>query len=98
MTYVHDPASRLTEKWMPNGVKTRYQYNSDNTLSQSRTHQWHHPPYKYVYDELNRLKEVRNNTTDALIESYAHDALGHRTQKTVGSTVYFYQYDLAHQL
>ena len=39
-------------------------------------------PYKYVYDPLNRLAEVRNNTTNALIESYAFDPLGNRTQKT----------------
>jgi len=36
-------------------------------------------PYKYVYDPLNRLSEVRNNTTNALIESYAFDPLGNRT-------------------
>ena len=27
-------AGRLTEKWLPNGVNTRYQYNPDNTLAQ----------------------------------------------------------------
>jgi hypothetical protein len=37
-------------------------------------------PYKYVYDALNRLT-VRNNTTNAVIETSAYDALNNQTSK-----------------
>lgn len=55
-------------------------------------------PYKYVYDELTRLTEVRNNTTDNLLEGYAYDPLGNRRTKTSGGTTLAYFYDDANQL
>jgi RHS repeat-associated protein len=55
-------------------------------------------PYKYVYDELNRLKEVRNNTTNALIEGYGYDPLNNRLTKTDGTNTVYYIYDDANQL
>ena len=30
----YDAGGRLKEKWLPNQVTTRYNYNSDNTLTQ----------------------------------------------------------------
>ena len=30
----YDASDRLKEKWLPNQVNTRYNYNSDNTLTQ----------------------------------------------------------------
>ena len=30
----YDAGGRLKEKWLPNGVNTRYGYNTDNTLTQ----------------------------------------------------------------
>ena len=30
----YDAGGRLKEKWLPNQVNTRYNYNSDNTLTQ----------------------------------------------------------------
>jgi RHS repeat-associated protein len=55
-------------------------------------------PYKYVYDELNRLTEVRNNSTSALIESTSYDPLNNRLAKSNGVTVTAYVYDSANQL
>src|SRR3972149_4221433 len=43
-------------------------------------------PYKYVYDPLDRLIEVRDNTSNALIESYGFDSLGNRMLKADTST------------
>ena len=58
-------------------------------------------PNKYVYDNLNRLTEVRNNDTNALIESYSFGAVGNRiaSQSSAfgGATVY-YNHDAANQL
>jgi YD repeat-containing protein len=57
-------------------------------------------PYRYGYDPLNRLTEVRNSSTGALLESYTYDPLGNRTSKTNGATLATtaYLYDPAHQL
>ena len=55
-------------------------------------------PYKYVYDELGRLLEVRNNSTNALIEGYTYDPLGNRLSKTDGTTTWTHVHDAGHQL
>lgn len=55
-------------------------------------------PYKYLYDELDRLTEVRNNSTSALIEQYSYDPVGNRTSKSNGVTPVYYLYDSANQL
>jgi RHS repeat-associated protein len=39
--------------------------------------------YKFGYDFENRLVELRNSTTSALIASYRYDALGRRVEKSV---------------
>ena len=57
------------------------------------------PASRYVYDALNRLVEVRDNTTGNLLEAYTYDVLGNRTSKTdsAGGTL-AYVYDAANQL
>lgn len=55
-------------------------------------------PYRYVYDELNRLTEVRNNQTSVLIEGYTYDPLNNRLTKTDGTNTVYYIYDAANQL
>jgi RHS repeat-associated protein len=55
-------------------------------------------PYKYVYDELNRLKETRNNTSNALIESANFDPLHNRTTRSDGVTTWYAITDSANQL
>jgi YD repeat-containing protein len=39
--------------------------------------------YKFGYDFENRLVELRNSTTNALIASYRYDALGRRVEKAI---------------
>jgi RHS repeat-associated protein len=55
-------------------------------------------PYKYVYDALSQLLEVRHKDTNALIESYAYDQWGNRTRRTGDGLTRLYKYDLANQL
>ncbi len=55
-------------------------------------------PYAYGYDALNRLTEVRNASTNALIEGDSYSLLGNRLTKTDGVTTEAYVYDAAHQL
>jgi len=54
--------------------------------------------YKYVYDPLDRLLEVRDNVTTALKEAYTYDSLGNRLTKTDGATTLAYVYDAANQV
>ena len=55
-------------------------------------------PYKYGYDALSRLIEVRNNSTNDLIEAFSYDSLGNRTTRTDGATTWYFNYDAANQL
>lgn len=55
-------------------------------------------PYRYSYDELNRLTEVRNDTTGTLIEGYGYDPLNNRITKTDNSGTVYYIHDDANQL
>ncbi|MCX5805763.1 MAG: hypothetical protein NT010_06815, partial [Proteobacteria bacterium] len=55
-------------------------------------------PYKYIYDALNRLTEVWNNSNNTLKERYSYDPLGNRKTKTDGTNIVYYVYDAANQL
>ncbi|MCX5805758.1 MAG: penicillin-insensitive murein endopeptidase [Proteobacteria bacterium] len=55
-------------------------------------------PYKYIYDALNRLTEVWNNSNNTLKERYGYDPLGNRKTKTDGTNIVYYVYDAANQL
>ncbi|MCX5805760.1 MAG: YD repeat-containing protein [Proteobacteria bacterium] len=55
-------------------------------------------PGIYIYDALNRLTEVRNNSNNTLIEGYSYDPLGNRKTKTDGTNIVYYVYDAANQL
>jgi RHS repeat-associated protein len=55
-------------------------------------------PHRYVYDALDRLIEVRNNTSSALLARYAYDPLGNRITKSDGVSTTAYLYDAANQL
>ena len=55
-------------------------------------------PYKYGYDALSRLTEVRNNSTNDLIEGFTYDSLGNRTTRTDGAMTWYFNYDAANQL
>jgi RHS repeat-associated protein len=83
------------------GIISRHDYTYDgvgNRITHSEQISTTTTPYKYVYDELNRLKEVRNNTTNALIEGYGYDPLNNRLTKTDGTNTVYYIYDDANQL
>ncbi|WP_458250536.1 RHS repeat-associated core domain-containing protein [Geobacter anodireducens] len=55
-------------------------------------------PYQYVYDELHRLTEVRDNSTASLIEGYSYDPLNNRLTRATGTTTYHYLHNDANQL
>jgi RHS repeat-associated protein len=48
---------------------------------------------KFTWDALSRLTEVRNAASNALIATFAYDALGRRVAKASGGTTQRYVYD-----
>jgi RHS repeat-associated protein len=83
------------------GIISQHDYTYDgvgNRITHAEQISTTTTPYKYVYDELNRLKEVRNNTTNVLIEGYGYDPLNNRLTKTDGTNTVYYIYDDANQL
>jgi len=49
----------------------------------------------HVYDDSNRLKELRDPTTGSFIASYVYDAFGRRVKKTWGTADSLFFYDAA---
>ena len=47
---------------------------------------------RYGYDGLNRLRQVRDGSTNALLHAYAMDATGNRTSRADGASVQGYAY------
>jgi RHS repeat-associated protein len=95
--------AKLVNRYQAAGIFSQHDYGYDAVGNRATHVEALAPstvtPYLYVYDALNRLIEVRNNTTSALIESYTYDALGNRLTKTTGAgLVTAYLYDAAHQL
>ncbi len=49
--------------------------------------------YKYGWDALGRLREIRNGSTGALVDSMYYDALGRRVGKKMASGTEWYLYE-----
>ena len=54
--------------------------------------------FRYVYDEQNRLAEVRDAGTQAVLEGLSYDIFGNRLTRATGGSTQAYVYDAAHQL
>lgn len=55
--------------------------------------------YKYVYDNLDRIREVQKEGGATMVEQYAYDYFNNRrTRHPSDGSTYFYQYDAAQQL
>jgi RHS repeat-associated protein len=94
--------AKLVNRYRDAGIFSQHEYTYDEVGNRATHAEALAPglitPYRYVYDPLNRLVEVRNNATSALIEAYSYDALGNRLTKTSGGAVTAYVYDAANQL
>ncbi|MBI3805079.1 MAG: HNH endonuclease [Nitrospirae bacterium] len=92
---------QLINRSQSSTIISQHDYTYDavgNRLTQNETIGATTTPYKYVYDELSRLTETRNNSTNALIEGYTYDVLGNRRTKTDGADTKVYIYNAANQL
>ena len=77
--YRYDAGGRLKEKWLPNGVNSRYAYNTDNTLTQVVNRSLTTTIISqddYLYDAYaNRRQQISNIGGTALTHAYTFDAL-----------------------
>jgi RHS repeat-associated protein len=92
---------QLVNRSQSNTIISQHDYTYDavgNRLTHNEVVGTITTPYKYVYDELSRLIETRNNDTNALIEAVTYDVLGNRKTKTDGTNTVAYIYDAANQL
>ena len=75
----YDAGGRLKEKWLPNGVNSRYAYNTDNTLTQVVNRSLTTTiisQHDYLYDAYaNRRQQTSNIGGTALTHAYTFDAL-----------------------
>ena len=75
----YDAGGRLKEKWLPNQVNTRYNYNSDNTLAQVVNRSLATTiisQHDYQYDAYaNRNRQTTTLIGSALTHAYTFDAL-----------------------
>ena len=75
----HDAGGRLKEKWLPNGVNSRYAYFTDNTLAQVVNRSLTASiisQHDYLYDAYaNRRQQISNIAGTALTHAYTFDAL-----------------------
>ncbi len=105
ITFIRDRGGRLTEKWLPTGVNTRYTYNDDNTLQRlaNRTYGGaviSHNAYTYdgVGNRKTATEQAGSVTTPPMNQAYGYDPLGNRTYKSEGSATFHYLHDSANQL
>jgi RHS repeat-associated protein len=84
VSFSYDPGGRLTEKWFPNGVNTRYTYNADNTLAQvvNRTSansiiSQHDYQYDGVGNRMAQTEQIGGATTSY---TYLYDELNRLIQ------------------
>ena len=86
-SYTYNADSNLASvvNWMSTGYASAHTYEYDgfgNRRTVTDVGLLSQDYYRYAYDELDRLKEVRDNATNALIEGYTYDPLGNRKTKT----------------
>jgi len=69
------------------GLNEGYWFDAAGNLESLRNASQADPPKrKYAYDGLDRLIEMRDGASDALLQGYAYNATGDRTSDTSGTT------------
>jgi YD repeat-containing protein len=82
---VEDPA--------PGGISEGYRFDAaGNLIALRRADQADPAKRTYAYDGLDRLTQVRDGATNALLQHYAYDATGNRTRRSDGAAAIDYTY------
>ena len=101
ITYQYDPEGRLTEKTFPGGIRTTWQYDGQDGLPVSLTHEDKEgvlDQYTYAYDPMGNKTAVtrqrRGLPQESGLYAYAYDPLGRLTAVAKdGATLRDYTYD-----
>ncbi len=101
ITYSYDPEGRLTEKTFPGGIRTTWQYDGQDGLPVSLTHEDKEgvlDQYTYAYDPMGNKTAVtrqrRGLPQESGLYAYAYDPLGRLTAVAKdGATLRDYTYD-----
>lgn len=83
----------FVEDVQPGGLSLGFQFDAVGNLMTLRRGDQSEPPLRqYAYDALNRLTEVREGSTDAVLATYNYDATGNRTSATIDGVSSAYRY------
>ena len=101
ITYSYDPEGRLTEKTFPGGIRTTWQYDGQDGLPVSLTHEDKEgvlDRYTYAYDPMGNKTAVtrqrRGLPQESGLYAYAYDPLGRLTAVAKdGAPLRDYTYD-----
>lgn len=75
------------------GIDNGYQFDEVGNLKKVRAANQSDPPKRlFYYDNLNRLTETRDGSTNDLLQAYAYDKTGNRTSATIGAVTTAYTY------
>lgn len=77
----------------PGGISIGYWFDAAGNLESLRRADQADPARRrYQYDGLNRLTEVRDGGTNAVLQGYLYDKTGNRTRRTDGAAAQDYAY------
>jgi RHS repeat-associated protein len=75
------------------GLSIGYEFDAVGNLAKLRNADQTDPPLRlFGYDDLNRLTEVKDGSSQGLLQGYAYDATGNRESATLGGTFIDYTY------
>ena len=87
-----DKLNRLRDKKVGGNTAVTYKYDKRNNMIGEDFDGSEPTDISYIYDDLNRLIEVKDGSNQTIAE-YTYDAFNRRITKTVGSTTERYTYD-----
>ena len=87
-----DKLNRLRDKKTGGNTAVTYKYDKRNNMIGEDFDGSEPADITYIYDDLNRLIEVKNGSNQT-IATYTYDAFNRRITKTVGNTTERYTYD-----
>lgn len=83
----------FVEDFFTGGISIGYEFDEVGNLAKLRTADQTDPPLRlFGYDDLNRLTEVKDGSSQALLQGYTYDATGNRESATLDSTFVDYTY------
>ena len=75
------------------GISVGYEFDEIGNLKTLRNGNQNDPPQRsFGYDALSRLLDIKDGSTNTVLQSYAYDKTGNRTSATIGAVITPYTY------